>query len=773
MSNERLSFLQNSLQNSKLLPSSGFSAAQIANRPKLSTDSVGKKISSMYKSSAGDTADSTADLQQRVNRMKIDTEKLPSHDQLKSVRIKKRILQQSVDLFNQNPSKSIQFLKDNGIFSSEPNLFMQQLINYVKETPTLDKKVLGDYLSSRKNLNILDEFVKSFDFVNVSIHDSLRLFLETFRLPGEAPLISNVMEHFARHWRQSNPDMGVVNDDAAFTLSYAIIMLNVDQHNHNVKKQSTPMVLEEFKKNLTKVNGGGNFDDKLLENIYTSIRSEEIVMPSEHTGALRDNYLWKVLIRRDRKAEPSSFYIHAPAGSYNQEIFNIVWGQTISALSFVYDKSFELPVIEKSVNGFKKCAQIAAHYTMSDVFDNIVISLCKFTNLSNHLDSIDQLAINFGNSNKAQIACKTVFQLTHNQGDILRDGWKNILDCIIQLYKAKLLPKVLVECEDYLNPKGRIVLIKEEAPIVPKVETSGLFSTLFPFMSSSDVSSARGPSPEDQESIKNAQSCIDECHIEQLIHDTKFLRIDSLLELIKALIFSSQIHDIDLNLSANSGVGQSLNQAASLSSTSSSSGLGSNGSSVKPSTTLSTSTSGMMNSMTSSLDSRVDMDAAVFSLEILIKVVIQNRDRISSVWPMVRNHFYNIIIHSTEYSFFVERTVIGLLRITARLLRREELANEVLASLRMLLLFKKKSIIRRLSRQVAFGIHDLLRTNAANIKSSEDWSNIFAILQVYGAGATAPLLVAQFGSQNLEETFNVVKPHVSSPIKSPESSKTE
>lgn len=29
--------------------------------------------------------------------------------------------------------------------------------------------------------------------------------------------------------------------DSAFTLTYAIIMLNVDQHNHNAKKQNIPM----------------------------------------------------------------------------------------------------------------------------------------------------------------------------------------------------------------------------------------------------------------------------------------------------------------------------------------------------------------------------------------------------------------------------------------------------------------------------------------------------------------------------------------------------
>lgn len=33
------------------------------------------------------------------------------------------------------------------------------------------------------------------------------------------------------------------NVDAAFTLTYAIIMLNVDQHNHNAKKQNIPMTV--------------------------------------------------------------------------------------------------------------------------------------------------------------------------------------------------------------------------------------------------------------------------------------------------------------------------------------------------------------------------------------------------------------------------------------------------------------------------------------------------------------------------------------------------
>lgn len=35
---------------------------------------------------------------------------------------------------------------------------------------------------------------------------------------------------------------------------------------------------------------------------------------------------------------------------------------------------------------FRKCAMISAHYGMSDVFDNLVISLCKFTTLLSSIE---------------------------------------------------------------------------------------------------------------------------------------------------------------------------------------------------------------------------------------------------------------------------------------------------------------------------------------------------------------------------------------------------
>ncbi|CAF3875585.1 unnamed protein product [Rotaria sp. Silwood2] len=621
----------------------------------------------------------------RQNRMTISSH-LPSQDDLKKMKHDKKLFRQGSELFNQNTSSGLKFLQENNLLSNP--LDTNEIVKYLKDNPLLDKKVIGDYLSNRKNIHILEQYVKTFNFEDIRIDEALRIYLSEFRLPGEAPLISVLLEHFAAHWRGCN-NFPLANNDAAFGLAYACIMLNTDQHNTNVRRQSLPMTCE--------MNNNENFDEGMLTEIYNAIKSDEIIMPTEHTGLVRESYLWKLMLKRSITIGDKFF--HVPTGSYNHDIFTLIWGQTMAALSFVFEKSNYDLVIEKSIQGFNKCARIAAYYYMSDVFDNLVISLCKFTTLLNNREIndnlwIENLPIQFGLNRKARLAATVVFNIAHVHGDILRDGWKNILECIIHLYKAKLLPSVLVEVEDFLDPTGRTTLIKEQITQTPKTDT-GLFSSLAFLLgggSSNDstLSSGKQPTIEEQEAIKVASSCIEECHLEQLLQETKFLIIDSLNELLKALIYGCQIFPDSQKL---------------------------------------------------------DQDAAVFCLELLVKVVLQNRDRVTIFWPTVRHQFYSILVNANAKTFFIERTCIGLLRIAGRLLRREELASEVLNSLRMLLLMKPH-VIYTLSSEIAYGLHELVRTNAANIHKSDDWFILFSLLEVVGA-AVHPPPILQSTTENL------------------------
>lgn len=85
-----------------------------------------------------------------------------------------------------------------------------------------------------------------------------------------------------------------------------------------------------------------------------------------------------------------------------------------------------------------------------------------------HSQSSDLIAVSFAANHKAQLAAKTVFSLAHRHGDMLREGWKNILDCMITLYRARLLPATFTEVEDFLNPDGKIKLVKENKPSDPR-----------------------------------------------------------------------------------------------------------------------------------------------------------------------------------------------------------------------------------------------------------------------------------------------------------------
>ncbi|XP_051002636.1 Golgi-specific brefeldin A-resistance guanine nucleotide exchange factor 1 isoform X1 [Acomys russatus] len=594
---------------------------------------------------------------------------LPEPRELIEIKNKKKLLITGTEQFNQKPKKGIQFLQEKGLLTIPMD--NTEVAQWLRENPRLDKKMIGEFVSDRKNMDLLESFVSTFSFQGLRLDEALRLYLEAFRLPGEAPVIHRLLEAFTEHWRSCNGSP-FANSDACFALAYAVIMLNTDQHNHNVRKQNAPMTLEEFRKNLKGVNGGKDFEQDTLEDMYHAIKNEEIVMPEEQTGLVRENYVWSVLLHRGATSE--GVFLRIPPGSYDLDLFTMTWGPTIAALSYVFDKSLEETIIQKAISGFRKCAMISAHYGLSDVFDNLIISLCKFTALSS--ESIENLPSVFGSNPKAHIAAKTVFHLAHRHGDILREGWKNIMEAMLQLFRAQLLPKAMLEVEDFVDPNGKISLQREETPS-NRGESTVLSFVSWLTLSGPEQSSVRGPSTENQEAKRMALDCIKQCDPEKMMTESKFLQLESLQELMKALV------------------------------------------SVTPD------------------EETYDEEDAAFCLEMLLRIVLENRDRVGCVWQTVRDHLYHLCVQAHDFCFLVERAVVGLLRLAIRLLRREEISGQVLLSLRILLLMKP-SVLSRVSHQVAYGLHELLKTNAANIHSSDDWATLFTLLECIGSGVKPP-----------------------------------
>nr|GFD60307.1 ARF guanine-nucleotide exchange factor GNOM-like [Tanacetum cinerariifolium] len=74
-----------------------------------------------------------------------------------------------------------------------------------------------------------------FDFGDLRVDEALRQLLNSFRLPGESALIERIVTVFCEKYMKAVQPEQIVDVDAAFVLTYAIIMLNTDQYNPNVK----------------------------------------------------------------------------------------------------------------------------------------------------------------------------------------------------------------------------------------------------------------------------------------------------------------------------------------------------------------------------------------------------------------------------------------------------------------------------------------------------------------------------------------------------------
>ncbi|GMS87930.1 hypothetical protein PENTCL1PPCAC_10105, partial [Pristionchus entomophagus] len=655
----------------------------------------------------------------RVNRH-VPSPSLPPLSEVIERKKRKKLLIEATDIFNKNPKKGIDFLRERGLLEgAEPTA---AIVEWLRANPRLDKAMIADYICNRKHADVLNAFVKAFPFENTRLDVALRLFLETFRLPGEAPLISMVMTAFADAWFKAN-DEPFNHVDAAFTLSYAVIMLNTDQHNPTVRRNQPPMSIECFKRNLSGTNEGKDFDPDMLEQIYHAIKTEEIVMPAEQTGLVKENYLWKVLLRRGETSEGS--FTHAPTGWNDQDLFALIWGPAIAALSYVFDKSDHEHILQRALSGYRQCASIAADYGMSDVFDNLAIHLCKFSTLMTAAeragdDSVElqrqraiaaaaasndgvaanapeMIACAFGENTKAHMATRTMFELVLAHGDILREGWKNVLDCLLHLFTSRLLPTEFTECEDFVDEKGWVSIVRVHSKSLSPSRSEGGLLSWFGIGGAADAAAARQLTPEQERLVKMATTVVSECRPWALIVDSKYLTSSALNELLNALTHASGA----VVAKADAEAEQKGHRAAKL--------------------------------------SEEDEDAVIFYLELIVAICIENKDRLGNVWQLVRRHIEWLLSPRFGRSHVVvERATVGLLRVANRYLYRENdpLADEVLQSLSILLQLPAAASFV-LSRQISYGLHELLRRNAANVHKKEQWSVIFALLQAAGAALTS------------------------------------
>ena len=248
----------------------------------------------------------------------------------------------------------------------------------------------------------------------------MREFTQSFRLSGEAPVIQRVMEIFSDYWLEENENgIGTIfaNVDAIFVLSYAILMLNTDQHNPEVK---TPMSFDAFIRIQRDMNGGKSFPVEFLREIYTEIKENEIVIPDERGGMVLDEHLWKMASKLSTSPEAEFYTALMP--EYDKDIFGLIWRPTNSVLCFIFENANSEEIILKAIDGFKQLSCVSSHFNQPFILDKVIHTVCNFTYMLSAIESLEDFPLLFGSSSHARLATSTVFEICILHGNVIRDS---------------------------------------------------------------------------------------------------------------------------------------------------------------------------------------------------------------------------------------------------------------------------------------------------------------------------------------------------------------
>jgi len=418
---------------------------------------------------------------------------------IRNVKSKKRLMRKGAMLFNEKASKGIEFLVSAGLFADPPTPMMVASFLRNGIVVGLNKHAVGAYLGEAGksrvagkapphwerdwfHKEVLTAYCSLFRFEGQSLLDGLRMFLSSFRLPGEAQQIDRILQNFSDTCcavceESVNERLKLFSadpkraSDAAYLLSFSIIMLNTDLHNANIR-EDRKMKLQDFIKNNTDYGSditekGKEFPREFLEGIYESIKEEEIRTEGEGADGCMTIERWKDVLRGSTNSDerhnvPS---VH-DAEDLTELVLEHVWIPIMSAIGAFWgiagseDAMFGLnPVIMHPDDGFQKGNMLGVqgarlgmdmavemlegvlHLRRIDIFRRIFACVCKYTGLvGNYASSADERIGMFTNSLERQsglIVAMRIARVASN--DIGPDGWKLVWQMMFELRDLMLL----------------------------------------------------------------------------------------------------------------------------------------------------------------------------------------------------------------------------------------------------------------------------------------------------------------------------------------------
>lgn len=486
-----------------------------------------------------------------AERMKEPTEEAMSERiaHLRDQRRRKKIIKSGSIKFNDNPKGGVAFLVKNGIIANPDDPV--QLAAFLKSTSHLSKKVLGEFITKKNNEGLLKAYISQFNFDGKRIDEALRELLTSFRLPGESALIERIVNVFVDKFLASDISDDIADQDAGFVLTYAIIMLNTDLYNPNVKKTQKRMTVEDFGRNLRGCNANKDFDQNYLQDIYDAINSNEIILPEEHDNKDAFDYAWKTLLLNTQGVGHLEL---CDTNAFDSEMFRATWKPIVATLCYVFMSASDDAVFGRILTGFQQCAQLAARHSVPEAFDRIIYSLSQISSLAAEIPPstslntevqagkrkimVSELAVRLGRDYRAQYSTVLLFNSINGQESAIGETWIYLVRVLRNLFVNSLIKMPPIGAGDHMSDLGPIPLQPPSQVIDKdgKLAENGLFSTFTSYLSSYAADDPPEPSEEEMENTLATVECIKASNVAVVMRNLLRLPVQQLEKFVNALL---------------------------------------------------------------------------------------------------------------------------------------------------------------------------------------------------------------------------------------------
>ncbi|CAH2285348.1 brefeldin A-inhibited guanine nucleotide-exchange 1 [Pelobates cultripes] len=371
-------------------------------------------------------------------------------EQFEVLKQQKEIIEQGIELFNKKPKRGIQYLQEQGMLGTS----QEEIAQFLHQEERLDSTQVGEFLGDHDKFNkeVMYAYVDQHDFLGKDFVSALRLFLEGFRLPGEAQKIDRLMEKFAARYLECNQGQTLfASADTAYVLAYSIIMLTTDLHSPQVKNKMTK---EQYIKMNRGINDSKDLPEEYLSAIYNEIAGKKISMKetkelaittksskpsvaSEKLRRLLYNLEMEQMAKTAKALMEAVSHVQAPFTSathleHVRPMFKLAWTPFLAAFSVGLQDCDDTEVASLCLEGIRCAIRIACIFSIQLERDAYVQALARFTLLtvSSGITEMKQKNID---------TIKTLITVAHTDGNYLGSSWHEILKCISQLELAQLI----------------------------------------------------------------------------------------------------------------------------------------------------------------------------------------------------------------------------------------------------------------------------------------------------------------------------------------------